>query len=89
MSGGIAMGTGAYQHMVDRQAKSLNRHTEVTSPSMEEMQNHAMNATQDAFSRNRLYVGMHGVSSRYMKKLNKSRPRYGYREWKDIVRGHG
>ena len=85
---GAHVGSSAYQRILNQQrmASNIGSISTPEAPSMEAMRERAIVATRDAFTSNGLHRGMYGVSSRYMKKLNKQRPSYGYREWKELVR---
>lgn len=82
---GFVYGSGSYQRMQDQQRMSFNAPSVLSTPSMEEMKNRAILATRQAFSGHGLRSG-YGAPSKYMKKINKRRPKYGYREWKELVR---
>lgn len=82
---GFVYGSGSYQRMQDQQRMSFNAPSVLSTPSMEEMRGRAILATRQAFSGHGLRSG-YGAPSKYMKKINKRRPKYGYREWKELVR---
>lgn len=82
---GFVYGSGSYQRMQDQQRMSFNAPSTISTPSMEEMKNRAILATRQAFSGHGLRSG-YGAPSKYMKKINKRRPKYGYMEWKELVR---
>ena len=82
---GSFLGTNTYQRIQDQQRMSFNAPSVLSTPSMEEMKNRAILATRQVFGDHGLYSG-YGISSKYMKKLRKKRPKYGYIEWKDLVR---
>lgn len=82
---GTYYGSNTYQKMVDAQRRSFNAPSVLSTPSMEEMRGRAILATRQAFSGHGLRSG-YGAPSKYMKKINKRRPKYGYREWKELVR---